>query len=207
MQNDKTIEAYDKIADDYRNRNSAPFYTEEYEIFHGLLGGKKSVLDIGCGIGRDAEELIKRGCVYTGIDASWGMLALARERIPSGNFRHMNFYAIDFPDGTFDGFWASAVFLHVPKNEIQKVLMEARRILVLGGVGFVSVKKKTTMDEGTIHEEKAGGIDRYFSFYDEEEIRIIFKEQGFEIIRTHEKQERDDDKTVWICLFVRKILP
>lgn len=204
MKDEKTIEAYDKMADDYRTRNSNPFYTEEYDAFSKFFGEKKKILEIGCGIGRDAEELKKRGFTYTGIDASWRMLAFARERIPMSDFRRMDFYAMDFPDGSFDGFWASAAFLHAPKNEVNKALLETKRILVPHGVGFISMKEKTTMDEGAIHEEKAGGIDRYFSFYTEEEFRAILEESGFEILDAHKKEENDPAHTVWLCFFVKK---
>lgn len=204
MKDEKTIEAYDKIADDYRTRNSTPFYTEEYDVFLKFIGEKRNILEIGCGIGRDAEELIKKGFTYTGIDASWGMLALARERIGAGNFKRMDFYVLDFPDGSFDGFWASAAFLHAPKDRVKDALSEARRILTPHGIGFISMKEKTVMDEGIIHEAKAGGIERYFSFYSEGEFEKIIRESGFEILAMHKKQENDPAKTVWLCFFVRK---
>jgi len=205
VKKDTTVEAYDKIAEDYRNRNSDPFYVEEYGTFCDLLGGKKRVLEVGCGIGRDAAELIAKGCAYTGIDASWGMLALARERVPEGDFKRMDFRKLEFSDDDFDGFWAAASLLHVPKNEVCAVFSEIKRILVPGGIGFVSVKEKTNMDEGFIREEKAGGIERYFSFYDKDEFETVLKRSGFEILRSHKKQENDPSNTVWLCFFVKKI--
>jgi SAM-dependent methyltransferase len=44
------------------------------------------VLDAGCGVGLDTEILLARGYDVTGIDASAGMIAEARRRVPGGSF-------------------------------------------------------------------------------------------------------------------------
>jgi ubiquinone/menaquinone biosynthesis C-methylase UbiE len=204
MKDEKTVNAYNKIADDYKNRNSNPFYTNEYETFLRFFREGKKIIEIGCGIGRDAEKLIENGFVYTGIDASDGMLALARERVPSADFRCMDFYTLSFPDECFDGFWTAATLLHVPKENIKDVLQNIKRIVKPKGIGFISVKEKTTMDEGIIKEKKSGGIERYFSFYEEGEFGKILKENGFEVMDSYKKLENDTQQTVWLCFFVRK---
>lgn len=139
---------------------------------------------------------------YTGIDASEGMLAIARERVKHGVFQVGDFYHLDFPDDTFDGFWAAASFLHVPKNQIDVVLQEARRILKDGGIGFVSLKQKTTIDEGYIKETKAGGIERYFAFYAKDEIEGILQRNQFQILQITTQIEKDG--TVWLCCLIKK---
>ncbi|MEA1929496.1 MAG: class I SAM-dependent methyltransferase [Patescibacteria group bacterium] len=199
-----TIEAYDKIAQDFQSRNSVTLYDDEYRIFNSLMGDKKKVLEIGCGIGRDAEELIKQGFDYTGVDAAGEMLKIAREQVPQGNFLVGDFYKLDFPDASFDGFWAAASFLHVPKSEINGVLKEAKRILKPEGVGFISLKEKTTMSEGVIKEAKAGGIERYFSFYTEKEFENMLIENEFQVARITTRQEQDKNNTVWLCFFIKK---
>jgi ubiquinone/menaquinone biosynthesis C-methylase UbiE len=130
------------------------------------------------------------------------MLAIARTRVQSGEFQVGDFYHLDFPDGAFDGFWAAASFLHVPKKDINIVVQEAKRILKSGGVGFVSFKQKTIMDEGYIKERKAGGIERYFAFYTKEEIKTILKQNGFQVLQVGNQVEKDG--TVWLCCFIKK---
>lgn len=121
----------------------------------------------------------------------------------------MDFYHLDFPDTTFDGFWAAASFLHVPKADFPKVLLEAGRVLKVGGIGFVSVKQKEEggMDEGLIEQSRFGGtIARYFAFYEKEECKKYLTGVGFEVIEEAVYHEDDERNTVWLGYFVRKTI-
>lgn len=202
MSDKSTIEAYDKIAEEFSQRNSITIYKEEFSLFRSFVKDENKILEIGCGTGRDAEELVKLGFDYTGIDASKGMLAIARQRVPQGKFQVGDFYNLDFSDNAFDGFWAAASFLHVPKKEMGVVLQEAKRILKSGGIGFISLKQKTTMDEGYIKETKAGGIERYFAFYTRDEIEDILKRNQFQILQITTQTEKDG--TIWLCCLIKK---
>lgn len=207
MAHQATIDAYNKIAEEFNKRNtSTDFYAEEYETFYSLVPRGGAVLEIGCGPGRDAEILKNKGFSYTGLDASEGMLTLARSRVPDGNFVLGDFYALPFPDAHFDAVWAAATFLHVPKEDIAMVLGEARRVLKPEGSMFLSLKERTDMDEGIITEEKGGGIERYFAFYTEDESAALLRENGFELLHVIHQVEHDERHTPWICFFVKKIL-
>jgi ubiquinone/menaquinone biosynthesis C-methylase UbiE len=205
MSDNKTIEAYNKIAKDFHSRNSVTIYDKEYLLFKSLIGEGKKILEIGCGTGRDAKELINLNFDYTGVDASEGMIKIAREQVPNGNFDLGDFYNLDFQNETFDGFWAAASFLHVPKNDIDKVLSEAKRILKTNGVGFISLKQKTFLNESVIKEEKAGGIERFFAFWTKDSFSEVLKKNGFKLENFSKRQEKDKSKTIWLCFLVRKI--
>lgn len=73
----KTIDTYNKIAPNYSESHFVHFWVEEFEKFKNYIPGKK-VLDIGCGAGRDAAIFVENGFDYTGIDASEGMLNIAK---------------------------------------------------------------------------------------------------------------------------------
>lgn len=115
----KTTETYDKIASRYSASHFVHFWIDEFEFYKSIINGKK-IIDLGCGTGRDATVFIKDGFNYTGIDASGGMLKVASERVPEGKFIQMDFNRTNFPDNTFDGFWAAASFLHIPKKDNKK---------------------------------------------------------------------------------------
>src|SRR3989344_8065973 len=151
----RTIKSYDIIAQDFGKVNFDFFWINELKIFKSLVRGKK-ILDIGCGTGRDVAMLIESGFECTGIDASQGMLKVASERVLNGKFIKMDFYKLKFPNETFDGFWAAASFLHAPKNDIGIVLNEAKRVLKTGGIGFISLKQKMGIGEGTIKDTRYG---------------------------------------------------
>lgn len=201
MADQSTIDAYEKIAEDFNSRNATSFYDEEFRIFKNFSTLGNKTLDIGCGTGRDAEKLIQLGFSYTGIDASAEMLKIACEKTSSGTFQIGNFYKLDFPDNTFDCFWAAASLLHVPKSQIDSVLQEIKRAVKPSGIGFISLKKKITLDEGYISESKAGGIERYFAFYAPGEFDGILERNGFELMQMTTLQEKDG--THWLCYFVK----
>src|SRR3989304_8878292 len=113
----KTTETYNKIALGYSAGHFTHFWIEEFDFFKSIIRGKK-VIDLGCGAGRDAAVFVENGFDYTGIDASEEMLKVASKRVPKGKFQKMDFSKTIFPSGTFDGFWASASFLHIPKKDI-----------------------------------------------------------------------------------------
>ena len=198
----KTIDAYNQIASHYSRTHFNPsFWQKEFLTFQSLIKGRR-VIDVGCGAGRDAILFYNNGFDYTGIDASAPMLAEARKRLPQGNFMLKDFYNLDFPTSSFDGFWASASLLHVPKKEVGQVLKELQRILKPQGVGFISLKQKRDIDETVIKQEKLGGIERFFAFYTKEEFENILKSCGSEILHFHTKWE--EDGTCWLCFFVGK---
>lgn len=199
----QTKKTYDTIAAGYSAARFDHFWVEEFEQYAALLPGRK-VIDIGCGAGRDAAVFVACGYDYTGIDLSQGMLKAATERVPQGVFRQMDFYKLDFADGVFDGFWAAASFLHVPKKDIDVVLQEARRVIKSVGIGFIALKEKTQLDEGMIHEDRYGGISRYFAFYTPAEFQKILQRNGFEVLKTGTHREGDERQTNWLCFFVKK---
>lgn len=121
-----TRDTYSVIAEEYNKANFNPFWNDEFKKFKQLIPGKK-VIDIGCGAGRDAVVFTQENFDYTGIDTSPEMLAIAKQRAPKGTYIEMDFFDLQFKDNTFDCFWATASFLHVPKNEIKNVLLEAKR--------------------------------------------------------------------------------
>lgn len=198
---EKTIATYNKIAEAWNKDHYNPeFWREEFEFFKNLIHGKK-VIDIGCGAGRDAVLFVNAGFDYMGIDASAGMLEEARKRISTANFVLMDFNKIDFPDETFDGFWASASLLHSPKDKVGQVLQNIRRVIKSDGIGFISVKEKKLVDEEMVKDEECGNSERYFVFYEMEEFKKILEASGFAVVRADIHRMGNLN---WLCYFVRK---
>jgi ubiquinone/menaquinone biosynthesis C-methylase UbiE len=203
MKDEKTIETYNKIAAQYSSAHFDHFWIDEFDFFSHIVPGKK-VIDIGCGAGRDAFVFVENNFDYLGIDASEGMVGVASNRVMSGEFRVMDFYHLDFPPETFDGFWAAASLLHIPKIKIAEVLKSIYPILKKGGAGFISVKEKKDFNEGFVKENKYGGSARYFAFYTQGEFKIFLENAGFEVVKISTHPETDPQKTNWLCYFVKK---
>ncbi|HEY7258255.1 MAG TPA: class I SAM-dependent methyltransferase [Gaiellales bacterium] len=100
------------------------------------VGGAPSVLDLGCGSGRLAVELGRRGAVVTGMDVSAGRLEAARARaIEAGvdaRFLHADMTRpLPFADGEFAAAVSRLALMIAP--DPVAVLCEAARVVVPGG--------------------------------------------------------------------------
>jgi len=80
------------------------FFAPIYEAVLDRAGMRTGarVLDVGCGSGLFCALAAKRGATVAGIDAAEGLLAIARERTPAGDFRKGEMEELPFADGSFD---------------------------------------------------------------------------------------------------------
>jgi len=98
-------------------------------------GGR--LLEIGCGYGRFLEALAGQSWQITGVDASERALALARLRIPGGDFRVGVIETLDFPPDSFDCIVLIAVLEHV--KDPTAVIQRLTRWLAPGGLLLIQV--------------------------------------------------------------------
>ncbi len=95
----------------------------------------KRVLEIGCGLGTDGGELVRRGATYTAIDASGESLELARRFFSlegfAGTFVQADAERLPFPDASFEFVYSWGVLHHTP--DIRKAIAEVQRVLVPNG--------------------------------------------------------------------------
>ena len=160
------------------------------------------VLDIGCGAGRDAVLLPSVGFRYTGVDISCEMLAEARKLAPDASFTRGDVYTLPFAGGMFDGFWAAASLLHIPRYYIGRVLSEVHRVLRPSGVGFIAMK------EGVGERMVPGplpGTDRFFSFWQQGEFVATLRAQGFYVLDSCRRKLSPEDSTTWLTFFAQRI--
>src|SRR3989344_6253640 len=179
----KTLETYKNIAKsairttEYNTNWVPDFWKLEFDKFKNLLPNGK-VIDIGCGEGRDAKFFINNNYSYVGIDLSPEMLELARKLNPTADLFEMSMYNLNFTENIFDGFWAAASYLHIPKQRADEALQELKKVVKIGGIGFF------TMKEGKGEKMMTGPTDeeRFFSLYSEKEFADVLIKNGFEII-------------------------
>ncbi len=169
------------------------WWKDEMTRFNEYLPSGR-ILEIGSGVGKDAEALIRLGYDYTGTDASNGLLELARKRNPSATFIQRYAHEIDHSLGEFDGFWASAVLLHIPRDEMRDSLLAISSVIKNDGVGFITMKE----GEDERVDEKTG---RLFTYYKEEEFRDVLESTGFSVL---EVGRRDTEKDNWLIFYVKK---
>jgi ubiquinone/menaquinone biosynthesis C-methylase UbiE len=125
-------EHFDAVAPRYDRLRARGTVTPVHELLdrEGELTAKR-VLDIGCGTGADAAAFaVHFGCEMSGLDASAGMLAQARAKLPGADLRYGVAEELPFPTEAFD---AALMMFAVHHVERPKAFAEARRVLAPGG--------------------------------------------------------------------------
>jgi SAM-dependent methyltransferase len=118
-------------------------------------GQGTSVLDIGCGAGIFCEMAARLGARVSGMDAAESLIAIARERVPEGDFRTGEMEGLPYADQSFDlvtGF-SSFQFAASPVN----ALKEASRVSRTGTV-VIAVFGKPQESESSAYISAMGSL-------------------------------------------------
>ncbi|MFH1187353.1 MAG: methyltransferase domain-containing protein [bacterium] len=198
-----TKESYDKTADVHVKKICGLRPMKPFKNFISRLKKDSLVLDLGCGPGLDAEMFAREGFGVIGVDFSEKMIGLAKGRVDSAEFKVMNVKKLDFEDESFDAVWANAILLHIFKKDISLVLNEVFRVLKKGGVLYVSVKEG---DEEILKPDaRYGGVKKFWSFFQKDEIEGELKKAGFKILESYiEKLEDSYATNPWVQVFCGK---
>lgn len=161
------------------------------------------ILDAGCGPGRDTLWFHRRGFQVIGVDLSAGMLAEARRRAPGVEFRQADLRNLDFPPGYFDGIWASASLLHLPRPDVRRTLESFNRLL---GHGYLWLSVKAGHGEATLEQPYGPGNPRRFTYFSRSEIELDVERAGFEVRWADEDAPTVENPTPWITVLAQTAL-
>ena len=206
----QTIRSYDRTAANYAERTYNNPQTSQRDLFMGYLAvPEASILDLGCGPGRDTHFYREQSYRVVGADLSLGMLEEAHRRNPGGVFVQADMRRLPFKDSSFQGIWASASFLHLPKQSAARALNEMRRVLGESGILFMAVKRG--QDESW-REPEGAPARFYYAYYQSDELAAKVQRAGFEIISlsenfSKEQKQPDGSPVCWINLYARKTRP
>ena len=174
----RTLEHYDERAEDFWHG------TRDHDVSQNMAALLKhieaaapvhlppyTILDFGCGPGRDLKAFTERGHVAVGLEGSVRFAAMAREY--SGcEVLQQDFLKLDLPPARFDGVFANASLFHVPGIELPRVLRELHAALNPGGVLFSSNPRGAN--------EEGWNKGRYGAYHDLEAWRRFLAAAGFE---------------------------
>lgn len=162
--------------------------TVDFDRF-GVLPGER-VLDMGCGAGRHAFELYRRGADVVALDQNTSDLAevavmfeamAAEGQVPTGSSAATvegDALALPFDDGEFDRIIAAEILEHIPDD--RTAMEELFRVLKPGGVLAMTVPRwfaeKVNWALSDAYHEVEGGHVR---IYKESELRGRLEDVGF----------------------------
>jgi SAM-dependent methyltransferase len=173
--------AYNEQSAAKRDQIIAPDWkVTERQHFLALLQqeGKKNLLEVGAGTGRDSLFFQEHGLQVTSTDLSPAMIDLCRQK---GLDAHvMDFLHLDFPAASFDALYALNCLLHVPTQTLPEVLSKLQALLRPSGLFYLGVYGHKEDWEGISPDDwhKPG---RFFSYHSNETMKI-FLARFFEIV-------------------------
>ncbi len=137
--------------------------------FLTLLPAGGSILELGCGAGNHAAEILAAGFALRATDGSPEMAAIASRRL-GHPVEAMRFDELD-EHRAYDGVWASACLLHVPRDELAGVLARVHRALKPDGVFYASYK----LGDG---DDGRDSLGRYYNYPSAEWLKSAYAASG-----------------------------
>lgn len=196
---DRTLDYYGENAEVYAERTRGVSQDGPMDTFVGLLGtADPFVLDTGCGSGRDTAALMARGCRVLAADGSPEMARLAGEATGAAVIvlRHQEMALKE----AFDGVWASATLLHVPREEMVDVFGRYRDALRPGGILYASFKMGEPAEDGPDE------LGRDFTYMSPRALRrVVAGVPGLQIVEM--AWDRDDlgrSDVWWLAVWLRR---
>ena len=197
-----TLAFYSKNAQEFISSTQNVDMTEIQNAFTSLLPLKAHVLDLGCGSGRDTLYFLERGFSVTAMDACDEFCKATKNLTykyqKTGKCIVLQKKFLELSDiQKYEGVWACASLLHVPKKELPAILKKIENALKEKGVFYCSFKK------GTFEGERNG---RYFSDFTEDELcKAIEKSTQLSKIRLWLTSDaRPERSEIWINSLWRK---
>ena len=163
---DDTLQFYRRNAEAYAGWAKAP--STRLVGFLAMLPESGSILELGCGAGNHSKEMLSRGFRVRATDGSPEMAEIASRRLDHP-VEAMLFHQLDEREA-YDGVWASACLLHVPRDELAGILARIHRALKPGGLFYASYK----VGDG----DGRDSLGRYYNYPSPEWLETIYVASG-----------------------------
>lgn len=197
MSDNNTLDYYNLHTADFVNITQNVDFHEIQELFLSFLPAKATLLDFGCGSGRDTKYFIDNGYEVDAMDGS-KELCKAATKYTGIQVQHMLFE--DFNEcNAYDGIWACASILHLKKCELPDMITRLYQALKRNGVIYMSFKC------GDFEGVRNG---RYFTYLTEESFDMLMKPiHGFmkEKIWVTGDVRQDRGTEQWLNIILRKV--
>src|SRR5688500_6037245 len=162
---DRTRQFYETRGREWADAHPPGSYGRELDTFLDRLAPGATILELGCGDGRDAARMIARGFDARPSDGTPGMARLASERL-GREVPVMQFSQLEAVE-EFDAVWCQSSLLHVAEDDLPGILARIHRALRPGGWHWASFKGG-----------QGGGRDefgRFFSYLPPERLEAAYR--------------------------------
>jgi len=158
-----------------------------------------TILDFGCGPGRDLAAFTRLGHTAIGLEGTPAFAAMARAQTGCEVWQQ-DFLKLDLPAAHFDGIFANASLFHVPAQELPRVLRQLHATLKPGGVLFSSNPRG--------ENEEGWNRGRYGAYHELEAWRSYLSGAGFvELEHYYRPTGLPREQQPWLASVWRKLSP
>ncbi|MGX9351981.1 class I SAM-dependent methyltransferase [Shimia sp. W99] len=172
MSDQETLGVYARKHGDYAALPVSKDQKDALNMFCAALSPGAHVLDLGCGPGLQARELMQRGLSVSALDATPEFVELARA---NGIDARLGTFDDLTETDAYDGVFASFSLLHAPKAHFPRHLGAIKRALRPRGCLFLGLK----LGEG----EARDSLGRFYAYYSEAELRKHLEKAGFSLLQ------------------------
>ncbi len=194
----RTLEHYEQRAEEFRAGTAGHDVSQNIQALLSHIRGQPpfTILDFGCGPGRDLETFTSLGHVAIGLEGAARFAEMARAS--SGcEVWQQNFLELRLPDAYFDGVFANASLFHVPSQELPRVLQQLQGTLTPDGVLFCSNPRGSN--------EAGWNRGRYGAYHDLDTWRRYVMAAGFtELEHYYRPQGVPCEQQPWLATVWRK---
>jgi SAM-dependent methyltransferase len=196
---DLTLDHYNKRAGDFREGTKDHDVRQNINALLQYIEGRSpfTILDFGCGPGRDLRAFTDLGHVAIGLEGSAKFAEMACEQ--GFEIWEQDFLKLSLPDNSFDGVFANASLFHVPSQELPRVLRELGATLKPGGVLFSSNPHGDN--------EEGWNSGRYCAYHDLEMWQKFMQGAGFiELTHYYRPEGLSREQQPWLASVWRRHL-
>ena len=197
MDHERIVDLYERHARAFdRDRGRSLQEKAWLDLFIGLLGPERTILDVGCGMGEPiARYLFDNGCRVVGVDSSPSMIAMCRGRFPEsewlvGDMRELHL------GRQFDGVLAWDSFFHLCADD-QRAMFPRFAAHALHGAPLMFTAGHVSGEAITCYE----GEPLYHASLDPAEYERLLISHGFSVQAYKEQDPDCGEHTVWLARF------
>ena len=190
-----TLVFYATEAEAYANRQRG-VGDARLDPFLAKLPAGAAILELGCGGGHDSQAMLARGFDVTPTDGSAELAHEAEKRL-GRPVRVLLFGDLDEKD-SYDGVWANACLLHVPRRDLPGIIERIHAALRPGGIFYASFKAGSG--------EGRDRFQRYYNYPSPEWLREVYGalQWGSVEIETDIGSGYDREPTNWLHVIALK---
>ena len=189
------LDFYNNNAEEYQKATLRIDPTPFLSPLASRLPPASSVLDVGCGVGRDLIWLKNKGFSVCGLEQSQNLLRLAKKN--SGcKIIEADFSNFDFSNFSFDALIAIGSLVHLPHDQFSVVFMSIIGAVNTSGLILVTLK------EGENCKKSEDG--RLFYLWQQEQLDEIFSNCGLQVVSFSRQVSQVQSSDVWLTYLLQK---